>query len=222
LTVFVARGFAERTHSMWWETAERLLSTVSSFSFDFGNGPETVSAATHGAKMRAFERLAAAIRSTRQDERIAALDDAARRADIDPLAITAEETMDADELRAFAEDPLVTLGAHTISHPSLAHVDAPRLAGELSDSAEYVERLTGHRPASFAYPYGDGSAAGAREYMAAERAGFALAVTTDPGVLTREAMVARPTALPRISLNGHYQKRRYVRALASGLAFRFT
>lgn len=222
LTVFVAKGFAERSHPMWWETAERLLATVNSFSFDFGNGPEMVSAATHGAKMRAFERLALAIRSQRQDERIAALDVAARRADIDPLEITAQETMDAAELRDFAADPLVTLGAHTISHPSLAHVDGARLANELSESADYVAGLIGRQPSTFAYPYGDGSAAGAREYMAAERAGFGLAVTTNPGVLTREAVTARPTALPRISLNGHYQKPRYIRALASGLAFRFT
>jgi peptidoglycan/xylan/chitin deacetylase (PgdA/CDA1 family) len=222
LTVFITEGFVKRTHSMWWETAERLIAASSGFTFDFGKGEEQVRADTHGAKMRAFERLAVSIRSRRQDHFIAALDAASRAAGIDPLAIVAEETMDAAELKEFESDPLISFGAHTVSHPSLAHVDEARLADELSRSADYVESLTGKRPATLAYPYGDGHAATPREYKAAERAGFSLAVTTNAGVLTREAIAATPTALPRVSLNGHYQKPRYVRALASGLAFHFT
>lgn len=222
LTVFVTKGFAERTHTMWWETAERLVAGSTSFSFDFGNGMEEVKTDTHGAKMRAFERLAACVRSRRQDHYIAALDEAARRAGVDPVAIVAEQTMDAGELKSFAANPLVSLGAHTVSHPSLAHVDEARLGDELSASADYVEELTGTRPSTFAYPYGDGQAATPREYRAAQRAGFSLAVTTSAGVLSRDAIAGNPTALPRVSLNGQYQKPRYVRALASGLAFRFT
>lgn len=221
-TVFVTKGFSERTRSIWWETAERLLREVTDFAFDFGSGMERIPAATHGEKSRTFERLAAAIRSPRQDLFIARLDDAAREAGIDPLSLTRDLVMDAGELAAFAQDPLVALGAHTLTHPSLAHVDAGRLARELAGSADYVEEIAGIRPKSFAFPYGDSHAAGQREFEAARNAGFEIAVTTRPGVLSREAMRANPTALSRVSLNGHYQKPRYVRALASGLAFRFT
>lgn len=221
-TVFVTKGFSERTCSIWWGAAERLLRETSGFVFDFSSAMEHVPAATQGEKRRAFERLAAAIRSPRQDQFIERLEAAAWDAGIDPMALTCDLVMDAGELAAFAQDPLVTLGAHSLTHASLAQVDAGRLARELAGSADYVEQIVGRRPKSFAFPYGDAHAAGPREFKAAQDAGFDIAVTTRPGVLSREAMLAAPTALNRVSLNGRYQKPRYVRALASGLAFRFT
>ena len=71
------------------------------------------------------------------------------------------------------------------------------------------------RPQHLAYPVGDPTSAGPREFKIAAELGFKTAVTTRPGVLFaghREHL----TALPRISLNGEYQRLRYVRVLLSG------
>jgi peptidoglycan/xylan/chitin deacetylase (PgdA/CDA1 family) len=59
---------------------------------------------------------------------------------------------------------------------------------------------------------------GAREAEAARTAGYRIAVTTQPGVLTSNSL-AQPTELPRVSLNGYFQKPRFVSALISGLPF---
>src|SRR5690606_23727534 len=128
--------------------------------------------------------------------------------------------MDENDLRALSQDPLVHFGAHTLSHCNLRRVDDERLRRELEGSATAVERYVGLRPRSFAYPYGWATATGEREALAAAQEGFDIAVTTQPGMLSRERVQQQPMLMPRVSLNGNFQKRRYVHALISGLPFR--
>ncbi|HEX2148471.1 MAG TPA: polysaccharide deacetylase, partial [Pseudorhizobium sp.] len=58
----------------------------------------------------------------------------------------------------------------------------------------------------------------ARDVKIAEELGFSVAVTTQPGTLS-QASLNNLTGLPRISLNGYFQRPRYVSALASGIPF---
>ena len=73
------------------------------------------------------------------------------------------------------------------------------------------------RPEHLSYPIGDSTSAGPREFAIAAELGFKTAVTTRPGVLF-PSHSRHLTALPRISLNGEYQRLRYVRVLLSGSA----
>lgn len=219
-TIFIAKGLTARTRTIWWETAEALTRAADSFAFDFGNGRETVACATVGSKLAAYRRLAAFAGTFDEDEAVARIDEAARAHGLDPRALVAERIMAADELAALACDPLCSLGAHTVTHCNLARVSPERLRREIADSVEAVAGWSGTRPRSFAYPYGWKGAAGPREAQAAADAGISVAVTTQPGVIDADHL-DRLTALPRVSLNGLYQKPRYVRALMSGLPFRF-
>jgi len=49
---------------------------------------------------------------------------------------------------------LVTVGAHTHTHPDLRHVDEPTIERELVVSNELIEKRTGVQPEDFAYPWG--------------------------------------------------------------------
>jgi peptidoglycan/xylan/chitin deacetylase (PgdA/CDA1 family) len=73
------------------------------------------------------------------------------------------------------------------------------------------------RPAHLSYPYGDRAASAAREFELAAELGFKTAVTARPGVLF-SAHGQRTTALPRIVVDGNYQRMRYIRVLLSGSA----
>lgn len=219
-TIFVTPGFVERTTTIWWESAEALIRASASFPFDFGNGVETVQCALLGEKWIAFERLADFVQRVDEDQAVAAIERAAQACGVDGRRIVDDEIMTASELtRLAASDPLVGIGAHTLTHPNLKRVGPERLMRELRQSANAVAAYCGRLPGSLAYPYGGRNAVGAREASAARTCGFAVAVTTQPGVLGA-ASLERLTALPRVSLNGYYQKKRYVRALVSGLPFK--
>jgi peptidoglycan/xylan/chitin deacetylase (PgdA/CDA1 family) len=217
-TIFITGGFVDRTRSIWWETGEQLLGKVDEFVFDFGNGEERLPTRSATEKYAAFDRLHKALACNEQEPIVERLDAAARSAGICPTGIVDKEVMDETELRRLAETPLASLGAHTLSHPNLAHLDEARMRTEISGSAERLAAITGQTPVTFAYPYGDLCASGPREYRAAKELGFRLAVTTNPGTL-QTGSPENLFSLRRISLNGYYQKCRYVGALASGIPF---
>ena len=217
-TVFVTIGFTTRTRTMWWETAARLVARVDRLAFDFGAGVETLECRSLGAKQVAFERLAHFVASIEEDAAVTRIDEAARAAGLDPVAMVAEEVMDVADLQRLFTEPLARLGAHTLTHPALSRLDEGRAREEMARSAEIIAEWIGQRPTTFAYPYGSRDTCGAREARIARELGFDVAVTTGPGVLgsaDHETM----TALPRVSLNGLYQKGRLVSALISGLPF---
>ncbi|EKF40993.1 polysaccharide deacetylase [Nitratireductor indicus C115] len=219
-TIFITAGFVERRCSIWWKTAAEIVDNADAFSFDFGHGEQKLNTTTHLRKIAAFDRLAAFVTEARDEEAaIARIDALAKTCGVDPLAITAKQVMNADELGVLARDPLAHFGAHTLSHRNLRKLGDGALRDELVQSAEAVERYVGRYPRTLAYPYGYRAAVGEREIAMAAAAGFDLAVTTMPGLIGSDAL-SKPTALARVSLNGLYQRKRYVNALLSELPFR--
>jgi peptidoglycan/xylan/chitin deacetylase (PgdA/CDA1 family) len=122
-----------------------------------------------------------------------------------------------DELKAFAKDPLVTIGAHTITHCNLAKQTEAAASFEIETGRARIEAALQRPVVHLAYPYGDRLAAGPREFTLARAAGFKTAVTTRPGMLFAES-ADHLTALQRVSLNGNYQDERIIPVLTSGAA----
>jgi peptidoglycan/xylan/chitin deacetylase (PgdA/CDA1 family) len=217
-TIFVTAGFVDRSRTMWWETAEVLTRVLPQCRFALGTGTATLKMNTSRQKMAAFERLSDLVRTTDEDEAVRIIDQTARANGIDPEAIVDELSLDGSELRELAQDPLAHIGAHTATHVNLKRVSAERLEAELQISVSAVEQYTARPPKAFAYPYGLPYAVGDREINAARSAGFSVAVTTQPGVLSTRSL-EKLASLNRVSLNGNFQKRRYVKALISGIPF---
>jgi len=78
-----------------------------------------------------------------------------------PETLTAElrrdlfDGMSAEQLRAAAASPLVTIGSHTVSHPFLTRLRGGDLARELVVSKRFLEGAAGRAVDLFAYPTGD-------------------------------------------------------------------
>jgi peptidoglycan/xylan/chitin deacetylase (PgdA/CDA1 family) len=81
-----------------------------------------------------------------------------------------------------------------------------------------IEAQFGKCPIHLSYPIGGTSSATLREYQLAKDLGLRSAVTTIPGGLYRKDRTALH-ALPRISLNGNFQHRRYMDVFATPTVF---
>lgn len=218
-TIFLTSGFVERTRSIWWETLEAILACNCEIVFDFGSGEKHLPLGSEIRKTFVYDRFMDYLTLTPEDEAVDAIDRLARSVGIDPLALTDQLILPVHDIAQLAEDALCRFGGHSLTHVNLRRVDADRLKHEIEGSLDTVERYAGYRPETFAYPYGYASAVGPREIQAARQAGFKVAVTNLPGVLRSES-AQDPTAFRRVSLNGNYQKRRYVGALLSGVPFK--
>ncbi len=218
LTVYVASDFAEGTGRLWWVALEMVIARASAIEAPIGGTLTRFDTSTASAKQAAFDRLHDWLRALPGEHdlqrEISAL---CTRHGIDEATIARDLCMSWEELKAFAADPLVTIGAHTITHCNLAQQSEATAAFEMATSRARIEAALQKPVLHFAYPYGDRIAAGRREFALARAAGFKTAVTTRPGMIFPES-AAHLTALQRISLNGNYQDARMIPVLTSGAA----
>jgi peptidoglycan/xylan/chitin deacetylase (PgdA/CDA1 family) len=218
LTVYVASDFAQGTGRLWWVALEMVIAKAAAIEVTIGGVATRIDASTPSAKQAAFDRLHDWLRALPGEQdihrEIAAL---CARHGVDEAAVCRGLCMSWDELKPFADDPLVTIGAHSITHCNLAKQTGEIAHEELAVSRARIEEALQRPVVHLAYPYGDKVAAGPREFTLARAAGYKTAVTTRPGMIFPES-AGHLTALPRVSLNGNYQDARILPVLTSGAA----
>lgn len=220
--IYVAPGLVEGKATLWWEDVEHIIASRDLIHLDLPAGRTAVELASAKQKERAFEDivgwLTGRLDEHEQRRQVSGL---CWMYGIDAEAHRAASIMTWDEIRALSRDPLCTIGAHTIHHYAVARLSEKEARREIAESARLIEAETGRLPAHFAYPYGYPAAAGARDFALAREAGFTTAVTTRHGVCYPEH-AEHLHALPRISLNGNFQRYRYVKTLVSGATTRLS
>ncbi|MCV9939099.1 polysaccharide deacetylase family protein [Boseaceae bacterium BT-24-1] len=217
-TLYVVRGFAERTARLWWLELEEAIRALPRIALDLPDGRFDVPAGSDIEKQKAFDQLYWRLRKGPEAILLSTISGLAGEAGIDSAALVERECLPAETLRSLAGAPGVTIGAHTLSHPMLAKHPQEAARREIIESKAWLEAALGIPIRHFAYPVGDPTSAGPREFALAKEAGFASAVTTRPGHLFAEH-AEHLHALPRVSLNGLHQSEAALKALLSGLPF---
>ncbi|GLQ56337.1 polysaccharide deacetylase family protein [Devosia nitrariae] len=213
-TLYVPTGFVDGTGELWWQALEDIISA----NDEVVVGAERLPAATLEDKQKAFDTLYWRMRKQAEPERLGMLHQLAGYYRFDLQAHCRRLIMDWAELRQFSDDPLCTIGAHTVNHYELAKLPLDTAREEIAHSVDILGARFGRKPRHFSYPLGGPLSADEREYQLASDIGLASAVTTRPGGLYPHHLET-PTALPRVSLNGLFQSRRYVDVFASGALF---
>ncbi len=109
---------------------------------------------------------------------------------------TAARAASPDQVRAASDHPLVTIGAHTVSHSRLASLSTECQFNEIKQSLEELSKITGKPITTFSYPFGlwqrDFNDATTR---VANEAGVSAAFAANRGVITE---TTNPLRIPRL------------------------
>ncbi|HUZ66630.1 MAG TPA: polysaccharide deacetylase family protein [Beijerinckiaceae bacterium] len=216
--IYATSGFVGGTVRAWWEDLEAAIRRLPRVKMRLGAEVFDLPAETRAQKEAAADLLAPKLRTCPQAEAQAAVADLLAEAGAEAASGHENLFMNWDALRQLAQDPLCTIGVHTLTHPSLARLDRVTASRELEESRRIIEEKIGRPARHLAFPYGQADAAATREFELARELGFASAVTTRPGMIFGEH-AAHLTALPRLSVNGIWQSRGALEALLSGLPF---
>jgi peptidoglycan/xylan/chitin deacetylase (PgdA/CDA1 family) len=215
--VYVPTSFPDRDGYLWWLTLETVIAASDRVDFPNEHAVRRVSCRTPAEKQHAINLIHSTLCAESEERLREIVGHLAVRARVTPVTSHDSLCMSWQELADLAADPLVTIGAHTVNHPRLRKATEPVARREMTESVARISAKLGLMPEHFSYPYGDPSAAGPREFAMAHELGFKTAVTTRPGMLFPEHR-EHLTALPRISLNGDFQRLRYMTVLTSGVA----
>ncbi len=216
--IYVATGFTDQVGEMWWLALEQVIAKNELLGLRLDDQDRWFNCRTADEKQAVYEHLYWWLRRLKTDDELRqVVRELAARYHVDTSQYCAELCMTWRELAGLAVDPRCTIGAHTVNHVMLAKVTEQAVRSELENSRSVVEAALGVRPQHFAYPVGDRTSAGPREFKIAAELGYKTAVTTRPGAIFK-GHADHLLALPRISLNGEFQRPRYARVLVSGAA----
>jgi len=102
-----------------------------------------------------------------------------------------------EELRQLAQNPLISIGAHTVNHLSLASQSLEVQKHEINDSIEDLESCCQTDIRLFAYPYGGNDAVSEETVQLARSSKLSLAFSTIHGAVSRKSNLY---LLPRVNV----------------------
>lgn len=185
-TVFLTAGFLDLPGEVWSdELAWRLLllrGDMTRLAQALGFSPPPLPLSSGTSSWYAWEspknlcqwlyrELCAQLVGSPPARHLHVLQEARRWMEGDPPAALARFLTSAEAMRLAASHH-IEIGAHTVTHPSLANLSPPEQSFEISESRKALERLTGRDVRSFAFPYGKKQHFNSASIQAVRAAGY--------------------------------------------------
>ncbi len=216
--IYVPTDFPEGRGDLWWLKLEKVVRSLNTIEVKMHGTWTSFECRTAPQKDAAFDRIYWWLRGLPETEAREVVADLCRLHGIDVEHLCRELVMNWDEIRDLASDPLVTFGAHTRRHYALAKLTASEARQEIEESVRRLETELSRPCRHFSFPYGDEGSAGPREFELVRELGLKTAVTTRKGLIHARHTKSL-TSLPRLSLNGEFQKERYIKVMLTGAPF---
>lgn len=218
-TFFVATTAAQQRHSYWWDSLQEVIfhadvlpreleMTIGTEVLQFAFQTDHLLTSTLRNQIRSWnynqaipnERIALYMLLWHHMKRLPHAAQVNTMAKIQRWSGVAQvfagesATMSVREIQILGDNPLFSIGAHTVNHAMLSTQDAEAQAYEVKESKRQLEKWLAKPVDGFAYPYGNFNAL---TQQLLKETGFAYAVSTECRPVTAGD---DPFALPRIQV----------------------
>ena len=176
--IYVATDFPDNKAFLWWYAIEEYLS---------GDADKNEKFVEMRQKVLAFprEHFINDCRTLLSDF------------DLNPLKYVQTEALTWSQIVEMSNDPLCTIGGHSVSHPAFSSLKENEIRLEIEEGVKILQNHIKKPITHFAYPYGSLNEVNEREYNITEDYGFKTIMTTIQGFITKKSNVGR---LPRYML----------------------
>lgn len=158
-TIFVSTGTMNQKRELWWDELERLLLVGGSFPESFCLTDDEFGCEWETSTIELRKNCYQALHYLMKNHSLPAKRENWMRQlwewrGLEPVARKEYLTLSEQNVRSLAQSKLISVGAHTISHPALAKLPAALQETEIVTSISRISELTGREITIFSYPFG--------------------------------------------------------------------
>jgi peptidoglycan/xylan/chitin deacetylase (PgdA/CDA1 family) len=199
LNIYICTDFPDKKTILWWNVVEDVILQNKDLSFEWFGEKMEFRCSSSAEKNETFGRIHNLIQGgselTIKDRALLFC----KIFNTDPYNSINELALSWEEIRQMSRDKIITIGAHSVSHPVLSQLSEEDSLEEIRQSKLRIENETGIDLKHFAYPFGGIKEASIREYEMAAACGYDTAVTLVSASIFREHK-QKLFKLPRIAV----------------------
>lgn len=199
-TVYITTDMPDNNMIIWWYLLEELIRKREQISFDMESRKLDYDISNIQRKEIVFNKIRNIFNNN--SEYITPFFE---KYNIDPYKKSERLALTWDQIRNLSNDPLVTIGAHTITHCPLSNVQYSKAKFEILESRSIIESNTGNKIDHFSYPFGSKEEVRSDVFDIVNNNRFKTAVTTRIGNIFKEHKNYL-NCLPRININSTVNK----------------
>lgn len=202
VTIFLISGFLDHKLWPWDDQVSYIFSTTKrrKLSLCIGGNDIQYDLSSESQRVSAVDEFRNRVKLVAEVERLQALDDLSRAADVEVPRTPIEPYLPMTwDMARQLERSGVTFAPHTVSHAILSRTTQARARDEISESWRRLKEELSDPLPFLAYPTGSRIDFGVREFRLLEDAGLSGAVTTIPGHV--DLMKMNSSRFARFQLN---------------------
>jgi peptidoglycan/xylan/chitin deacetylase (PgdA/CDA1 family) len=196
-TIYITSSIPDRRAIIWWYILEDLILKYDKIRYSFSVGSVNAKCLTHIAKERTFIHIRKLITMLNSMNLEKELTDFFSSFGYNVLDHRAEMGLTWDEIAELVNDPIVTIGAHTLNHYNLRNLTEEQSFYEIMESKKILEKKLNIKVNHFSYPFGEFRS---RDVDFVKQCNFLTATTTDDANIFYNHL-NHLYSLPRITIN---------------------